>query len=439
MAKNPYKHLGFYCQNCGENLRSSGTFSDYLVCPKCFSSYDSRDMEKRIEKEIERIDKIVDEMPNWERTFLKNGWKDGEEGMREYHCPTCGAKLICDEATAATACPYCENHAIIRKRLSGAYKPDYVLPFKLSREDAIKTLTNYYKNSPLLPKNFADNNHIQEIKGVYVPYWMFENSVEAKQYYYGRRFYQSRNEAEGPSRNEYFHIYRTGEMKFEKILVDASEKMPDSYMDAVSNYDLSKLKSFSPAYLTGFFAEKFDTNMPDMVLDIEGAFEEAICKEMKEAVAAEFDGIELKDQHIEIGKGKVQYIMLPVWILNTQWNNEKYMYAVNGQTGRIVGSLPACPKRKAALFSAVAAPLMAIFTMLCLVLGNLFANYTAACLLVSACLACFAAYCVCERIDNSTCLLQLPRGTIEAESAEGLKITEKNDDYDRCIVSNGPK
>ena len=440
MAKNPYKHLGYNCKNCGSYLRSAGTFSDYLVCPKCFSSYYSKDLEKEINEEIEKIDKIVDEMPNWERSFLKNGWKDGEQGMSEYDCPSCGAMLICDEATAATACPYCDSHAIIRKRLSGAYKPDFVLPFKLSREDAMNILANYLKNSPLLPKDFVDKIRAKDMNGVFVPYWVFENSsVEAKQYYYGRRFHQSLNEAKEPSRNEYFHIYRTGEMKFEKIILDASEKMPDTYMEAVSNYDLTELKPFSPAYLTGFFAEKFDINMPDTVLAVEGAFEETISMEMKKNVAAEFDSVELKNEHIEIGKGTVKYMMLPVWILNTKWNDEDYTFAINGQTGRIIGRVPTCPKRRAALFAKVAAPLLLASALLCFAFKNVFLNYTFVCLVLSIVLPCFVAHTICERMENSTWLRPLPRGPIEAKPIKGLKLTEKIDDYDRCIESSRPK
>ena len=58
--------------------------------------------------------------------------------MKAYSCPSCGAELICDESTAATSCPYCGNPTVVPGQFSGELKPDFILPFKLSREDAIK-------------------------------------------------------------------------------------------------------------------------------------------------------------------------------------------------------------------------------------------------------------------------------------------------------------
>ncbi len=70
----------------------------------------------------------------------------GRAGHEEsYTCPSCGAELICDETTAATSCPYCGNTTIVPGQLSGARKPDYIIPFKLSKEDAVAALKNHYK------------------------------------------------------------------------------------------------------------------------------------------------------------------------------------------------------------------------------------------------------------------------------------------------------
>ena len=61
--------------------------------------------------------------------------------MKAYNCPSCGAELICDASTAATSCPYCGNPTVVPGQFSGALKPDYVIPFKLSKEDAVAALT----------------------------------------------------------------------------------------------------------------------------------------------------------------------------------------------------------------------------------------------------------------------------------------------------------
>ena len=38
--------------------------------------------------------------------------------------------------------------------------------------------------------------------------------------------------------------------------------------------------------------------------------------------------------------GKVSYAMVPVWILTTRYNDKPYTFMMNGQTGKVVGSLP---------------------------------------------------------------------------------------------------
>lgn len=100
------------------------------------------------------------------------------EGMKAYNCPSCGAQLICDATTAATSCPYCGNPTVVPGQFAGTLKPDFVIPFKVSREDAIQRLKQHYKGKVFLPKSFSSENHLQEISGVYVPFWMFSGEAE---------------------------------------------------------------------------------------------------------------------------------------------------------------------------------------------------------------------------------------------------------------------
>ena len=109
---------------------------------------------------------------------MSDDWGDDADAMRAYSCPSCGAELICDETTAATSCPYCGNPTVVPGKFAGALKPEYVLPFKLAKEDAVKALKAHYKGKPFLPKAFSAENHVQEIKGVYVPFWMFDGEAE---------------------------------------------------------------------------------------------------------------------------------------------------------------------------------------------------------------------------------------------------------------------
>ena len=83
----------------------------------------------------------------------------GASGKLE--CDYCGAQLICDATTAATSCPYCGNPTVVPGQFAGTLKPDFVIPFKLSREDAIQRLKQHYKGKVFLPKSFSSENHLQ--------------------------------------------------------------------------------------------------------------------------------------------------------------------------------------------------------------------------------------------------------------------------------------
>ena len=64
-----------------------------------------------------------------------------------YKCQNCGAEIVADEQTAATFCVYCGNTAILKSKLSGNFKPDYIIPFKIEKERAIEAFKDLSKGS----------------------------------------------------------------------------------------------------------------------------------------------------------------------------------------------------------------------------------------------------------------------------------------------------
>ena len=425
------------CVNCGSYLKDSPDYKT-MYCPKCYTKYDREKISERIHEQLDKEEKIRNEMPHWERSFLQNDWRQHEDKVKAYHCPSCSAKLICDMNTVATSCPYCGNHAILEDRLSGAFKPDYVLPFKFGKEDAVKALKEYFADWSMTPEGFADEKSLQEMKGVYVPFWIFDGKASANQYYYCRKFQKEEAGSPVQSRNEYFHAYRSGEMDFDRIVMDASDKMPDSYMDCIKPYDLSELEPFSGACMSGYYAEKFDAEMPDMVYEVEEAYKKVLLDEMRKTVS-EYDAAELKDEHITIGKGNIYYVMLPVWLAHIQWNGKSYMFAINGQTGKVTGKVPASRKKMALRFLSRALPALALCAVALYFLRNMSADYLPWAWLMSLLLSSGVGYLACSREDIRMDLINFSSPFVEPVAPKGLQLTEKIDDYDRCIESSRPK
>ena len=267
------------------------------------------------------------------------GWTPEADGLQAYNCPSCGADLICDETTAATACPYCDNPTIIPAQLHGVLKPDYVIPFKLQKEDAIAALKEHYKGRPFLPQVFKDENHLDEIKGVYVPFWLFDGVAR------GTASYEATKSIVYPAgefmvtETSHFNVLREGSVSFSSIPVDASKKMDDSYMDSLEPYDYSEMKPFSTAYLPGFFADKYDDTVEECGHRASTRAENTLVDALRNTVVG-YESVLERGSNVALADGGVKYALLPVWLLNTTWNGEKFVFTMNGQTGKFVGHLP---------------------------------------------------------------------------------------------------
>ena len=299
---------------------------------------------------------------DWDTSGMEQDWGADAEGMKSYTCPSCGAELICDATTAATSCPYCGNPSIVPGQFSGMLRPDYVIPFKVSREDAVKALKAHYNGKPFLPKAFKSKNHIEEIKGVYVPFWLFDGKAEGNITYEATRTRVYRSGDYEVTETDHFHVYRAGSLSFERIPVDAASKMPDDHMDSIEPYDYKKLKPFSTAYLPGYLADKFDVT-------VEQSRERADQRCQGTLDAALRSSVRGYDTCIQTGgssslqRGKVHYALMPVWMLNTKWHGKDFTFAMNGQTGKLVGDLPMSWGRFWGLFAAIAAPLSILGTI----------------------------------------------------------------------------
>ena len=306
---------------------------------------------------------------DWDASGLSADWGADAGSMKAYSCPSCGAELLCDVTTAATSCPYCGNPSVLPGQFTGSLKPDFVLPFKLSKKDAIKALKKHYLKKPLLPSTFSKANHLEEVKGVYVPFWMYDGKASGSAQFHATAVRTYTSGDYEITETSHYDVRRAGSIDFEKVPVDASSKMPDDYMDSIEPYDYAELKPFSTAYLPGFLADKYDVSVEDSRERADKRCTGSLVSALERTVSGYTTCIEA-NRDIRLKRGKVHYALLPVWILNTKWEGKDFLFAMNGQTGKLVGSLPVSTKRAVGLFAAIAAPLIAISVTALLLLAR---------------------------------------------------------------------
>jgi predicted RNA-binding Zn-ribbon protein involved in translation (DUF1610 family) len=276
----------------------------------------------------------------YDKTSGNGDWKPGElDKILSYSCPSCGGEIITDNNTAATTCPYCGNHAIITKKLSGFLRPDYVIPFQLDKNYAMDALKNFYKNKPLLPKKFASENKIESIVGIYVPFWLFDCNANAAIHYKAARVKFWSDSRYDYTKTDTYHVFREGAIEFEKVPVDGSKKMDYTLMEAIEPYDYKTMTDFASAYLSGYLADRYDVDADSAKPRANERLKRSVEKMFSETVVG-YSSCIAENVNIAFSNGSVRYALMPVWMLNTKYGDKIYSFAMNGQTGKFIGNLP---------------------------------------------------------------------------------------------------
>ena len=278
-------------------------------------------------------------------------WTDEEfKNFHAFTCSSCGAEIICDENTMATECVYCGNPTMIPKRFDGMLKPDYVIPFKKTKQDAVNALKEFYKGKYLLPNDFTANNRVEAIQPMYVPFWLFDAKVSANVDFLAAKVRRSNRRGFFGKyeliEKKFFSCRRVVTMSFEKIPVDGSKKMDDDYMDSIEPFDYSELVPFSAAYFASYLADKFDVDAGACKSRAVERVENSTIDSLKSQTLKGYEEIDVETSAIEKIFDNVSYAMVPVWILTTRYNDKPYTFMMNGQTGKVVGDLPSSPIKK---------------------------------------------------------------------------------------------
>lgn len=236
-------------------------------------------------------------------------------------------------------------------RNGAVLKPDYIIPFKKTKEEAIAALKAFYQGKRLLPAAFTRDNRIQEIQGLYVPFWLFDSSADAWASFEATQVRQRETTTERITEIDYYDCKRSGSADFAKIPADGSTKMDDTFMESIEPFDYSELQPFSAAYLTGYLSDKYDVDADANA----GRIDERVTASMVEALQATVDGYDscdVRESAVTKRGGSVAYAMVPVWILTTKYDGTPYTFMMNGQTGKFVGSLP-IDQKKLQLYTAL--------------------------------------------------------------------------------------
>lgn len=353
--------MEYKCPCCNAGLAFSGA-AQQLKCEYCDNAFDL-DAVKAYNEPQDAAQEF-----NWTPKEEQVLTEADQEAIQGFLCPSCGGQIISDQNTAATFCPFCSNPTILPERLTDTLKPDAVLPFQTSKEDAKNAFLKLCKGKPLLPKFFTQEQQLEKITGMYVPFWLYNCSGDYTANYKATRIRTWSDSRYHYTKTDHFLLKRRGKAEFEKIPMDASTKMDDAFMESIEPFDYGKLTDFDTAFLTGYLADKYDVPSKDGESRIRERVNNAM-EDLLQDTLIGYNSVIPTGQNLNIQQGEAAYVLLPVWMLNTNYRGKRYTFAMNGQTGKMTGSLPVCPRRTAIWFSGVFAAVTMMVSLLQLVLA----------------------------------------------------------------------
>ncbi len=354
------------CPCCGASLAYDGS-SQSLHCASCGNDYAPETLQQIFDADNRTSG---DSAYDWSKYEPRTFGTAESEGLRTYTCPACGAEITGSASMGATICPYCGNAAIVENQFAGTFQPDYIVPFRIDKKAAMQSFEATCKRLPFLPDEFKNKRKIEEMSGVYVPFWMFDCQANAAIAYRGERNSYWSDSENDYVKTDHYKLFRSGTLDFENLPVDASKKADDAYMDALEPYNLGEAVRFDTGYLAGFLADKYDVSASESESRANARIK-ATTENTFAGTVDGFSGIAPESSKISFSDGKVRYSMLPVWMLHIAYEGQNYAYAINGQTGKVVGSFPVSKKKRNLYFLkafgigvAVMAAVLALITLL---------------------------------------------------------------------------
>ena len=337
--------LEYKCPACGGKAEFDSGLQK-MKCPFCDTTFDVSEMAQQdqvLDQEPQQ-DSAQDPTQEPQQEDESQQWEESEAAqMQVFACNSCGGELVTDQNTVATHCPYCDNPVVLAGRLSGGLKPDLVIPFKLDKEYAKNSFRRHCEGKKLLSKSFYSDSRLDEIKGVYVPFWLFDADVDASINYKATKVRSWSNSSYTYTETKHYSVVRDGFLAFQRIPVDGSSKMPDDMMESIEPYDSRQAVNFQTAYLSGYMADKYDVTVQQSMERAERRIK-ASAESVFRSTVTGYTTVNTTSSNIQTKNSKTKYALYPVWMLTTIWEGQKYTFAMNGQTGKFVGDLPMSKK-----------------------------------------------------------------------------------------------
>lgn len=325
--------LSYKCPSCASPLVYDGTTND-MACQSCGTHFPVD-----VIKQLDDID-VSMEGKFEDRWKVEDSYYSGDESqIKSYSCTSCGAELLTEESTVATNCAFCGSPSIIPEKFDSVTRPERLIPFTVSKQEAERKFFEYFKGKKLLKNIFMYDNRIHQIRKLYLPFWMFDSKVNADITYNAQIVSSRRSGDYRIDRTDYYRLWRKGSLRFENLPIDASTLVDNKITESIEPFYMDKSLSYSHEQLSGSLANRVDVDKDTCINRAAERMRSSTIESFNETVRG-YTATQVLDSRIHVADSSAQSVLLPVWIINIKKEGKLYTFAINGQTGELTCNLP---------------------------------------------------------------------------------------------------
>ncbi len=323
----------YKCPNCNGALEYDPA-TDKMQCAHCGNGYFVYELDENAVEHYENVplQSEIDEAQKLDFTKEHTIYDEPEFiECKVYTCSTCGAELSVGDRTVSTYCAYCGQPTIVYNRVDKTQKPKYIIPFKITKEEAKEALRQKLKKGFFVPSKVKKID-VERICGIYLPYFIYDLSFSQKKLI---AYDNSSDTVEA-------------ECDFGGVCQDASKLINDKMSSALEPFNLYELQDFEAGYLSGFYADRFDLSGRQLTNTVVRKCKNMLDDELKSKYKGEV--VDFNDSPPQYAITRADYSFLPVYFMTFQYKDQTYTMMVNGQTGKVVGTVPFQKAKVVSLF-----------------------------------------------------------------------------------------
>lgn len=309
----------YECPNCGGNLKFDIESQD-LHCKACNTHMDPYSFSK---------EKDAEESQEYDVTI--------------FTCPQCAGEIYSTDETAAAFCTFCGASTILDSRLTKEKRPKYILPFQKTKEDCKQAYFKTISRAWFAPEELKDPKYVDGFRGIYMPYWLYDMKINGRTAFPGTKSYRRGDY----DITEHYNIEGDIDCEYNGISYDASAAFSDSISQRLAPFDTKKMKPFTPAFLSGFYADVADVDEEIYRKSATDFVKERLSSYLREDKTMRsyhaFNDVDKLKRYMNIAGQQEEAAMFPVWFMSYRKGNRVAYATVNGQTGKVVADLPVDP------------------------------------------------------------------------------------------------